>query len=234
MNAPTWLPAILAVVMLAISGYCVWRLAIARFLGMDTDYLHDAVLALLGLALAGMLVHWMRLFHPGTWAVVLAAAGIVALIQAAAHIRRAERPQQNRAVVRTAVVGAGGCAVAVYMLLAGVAPSAIKGSTAGQYTMAGMPGMYVDTTITYPALGLVFVVVLAGYAVTAVDRSSAPAVAAADRIDQPRPVPAPRAPAMRATVPQTPAPRMLAPRSVVVCQVAIAVTMAYAILAKLV
>jgi hypothetical protein len=216
MNEPAWLPAILAVAMLAVTGYCLWRIAMARPLGVTTDATHDAVLALLGLATAGMLVHWMHLLSPGTWAAVLGAAGIMALTHAAPQIRRGERVEAAdrarpaaRNSTRHALIGASGCAIAVYMLLAGVAPSTINGSTAGQYTMAGMPGMIKDTTITFPAIGLILVVVLAGYVVVDLDRSTGPADPEA-------------------------AARTLAPRSVAVCRVALAVTMAFAILAKLV
>ena len=57
--------------------------------------------------------------------------------------------------IRTRYALATGCAIAVDMLLAGVAPSTINGSTAGYYPMAGMTDMYKDATITYPVLGIV-------------------------------------------------------------------------------
>jgi hypothetical protein len=189
MNAPAWLPPILAALMLAVAAFTIWRTAMSRVLATagdaettsdpTTDLSTAIVVALLALATAGMLVHWMTLLRPGIWAVLLAVAGAWL-------------------VSRRAYVTAAGCAIGVYMLLAGVAPSTISGSTAGYYTMAGMPDMYKDTTITYPALGVALSVVLVGYAVVAVDRLSV----------------------------------KLNP--VLVCEVVIAVTMAYAILAKLV
>lgn len=209
MNAPAWLPPILAVAMLFVTAYCLWRIAVARLLGTSTDYANDAAVALLALATAGMLVHWMHVLTPGTWAALLAVAAATTL--AVNALRTRTRPAGH--VLTTAA----GCAIGVYMLLAGVAPSTISGSTAGYYTMAGMTDMYKDTTIAFPAVGIIFAVVLAGYAVIGLDGTSRPAGTAG------RPV-----------TDSSAARPALAPRSVVVCQVALAVVMAYAILAKLV
>ena len=210
MNAPAWLPPILAVAMLFITAYCLWRIAVARMLATSTDYANDAAVALLALATAGMLVHWMHVLTPGIWAALLAVAAVTTL--AVSALRRGARPAGH--VLTTAA----GCAIGVYMLLAGVAPSTISGSTAGYYTMAGMTDMYKDTTIAFPAVGVVFAVVLAGYAVLALDGTSRPTATAG------RP----------AITDSSVALPVLAPRSVAVCQVALAVVMAYAILAKLV
>jgi hypothetical protein len=200
LNAPAWLPVILAAVMLAVAAFSLWRIAMARVLGPSSanpDFAPDAVVLLLALATAGMLVRWMHLLNPGIWALLLCAAGVWLAF-------------------RSAVAAVAGCAIAVYMLLAGVAPSTINGSTAGSYTMAGMSDMYKDTTITFPALGIVLSVVLLGYAVTALDRLTPT-----------------RRPA-ESTPGATSAAQALAPRALVLCEVAIVVTMAYAILAKLV
>jgi hypothetical protein len=200
MNAPAWLPVILAAAMLAIAAYSLWRIAMARVLGPSSanpDFAHDAVVFLLALATAGMLVRWMHVLNPGIWALLLGVAGIWLAF-------------------RAAIAAVAGCAIAVYMLLAGVAPSTINGSTAGYYTMAGMSDMYKDTTITFPALGIILSVVLLGYAVTALDRLT-PSQSSAE-----------------STPGAASAAQALAPRALVLCEVAIVVTMAYAILAKLV
>ena len=202
MNAPAWLPVILAVVMLAVAAYSLWRIAMARVLGTPADFAHDTVVLLLALATAGMLVRWMHLLTPGIWALFLGIAGIYLALRATTRAGST----WTRATAATVT----GCAIAVYMLLAGVAPSTISGSTAGSYTMAGMADMYKDTTITFPALGIVLSVGLLGYAVTALDRLS---------------------PSQRSADERT---LTLAPRAIALCEVAIVVTMAYAILAKLV
>lgn len=216
MNAPVWLPAVLAALMLVIAAYSLWRIALARVLDAPVDLAHDAVTLLLAIATAGMLVRWMHVLSPGIWALLLGLAG-------AGTALRAARPNRDRGGKRTgpsspraAVAAAAGCAVAVYMLLAGVAPSTISGSTAGYYTMAGMPDMYKDTTITFPALGIVFALILLGYAIAVLDRLSPP----------PRPTEAGTGDSSVAVA--------LAPRTLALCEVAIVVTMAYAILAKLV
>lgn len=200
MNAPAWLPVILAAVMLGIAAYSLWRLAMSRVLDQPADLTQDAVVFLLALATAGMLVRWMHLLSRGVWALLLGAVGIGLAARAATG--------RGSSSAAGSVVAASGCAIAVYMLLAGVAPSTIQGSTAGYYTMAGMSDMYKDTTITFPALGIILSVVLAGYAVYALDH-----------------IPAPTG---------TTTARAFASRPLAVCQIAIAVTMAYAILAKLV
>ena len=221
MNAPSWLPPILAAVMLVIAGYNIWRLAVSRIYGTRTDYQLDIAQLLLSVATAGMLVKWMNLATPGFWALILAIAGLWLLLRATPQLQATSSQLGGTTrLSRASWVTAGGCAVAVYMLLAGVAPSTIQGSTAGEYTMAGMTDMYKDSTITYPTLGILLAVVLVVFAVAALDHvsrhdgpsgSSAQSAGSGDAIGW-----------------------LLAPRTSVLCGVALAVTMAYAILAKLV
>jgi Domain of unknown function (DUF5134) len=215
MNAPAWLPVILALLMIAIAGYSLWRMAMSRFLDMRSDLGHDAVVFLLAAATAGMLVRWMHVFRPGVWALLLAAAGVWFVARAVALGRG---PGEGRAggSTRPALAAAAGCAIGVYMLLAGVAPSTINGSTAGYYTMAGMSDMYKDTTITFPALGVILAVLLLGYAVATLDRISP----SQDRAE---------IASVEASV-----AGVLAPRTLALCEVVIVLTMAYAIFAKLV
>ncbi len=108
------------------------------------------------------------------------------------------------------------CAIVVYMFLAGVAPTTINGSTAGQYTMAGMDRMILDKTVTYPTIGLIFVVGLCFYAVGVLNQitplNAEPAESAETGTGS----------------------LMLAPRSVDVCRVLVVLVLAYAILTKLV
>lgn len=216
MNAPAWLPAILAALMLVIAGYSLWRIAMSRVLEVPSDFGHDAVVFLLALATAGMLVRWMHVLRPGVWALLLGAAGAWF---AARAVTGGPRPADGQALGsrRLELAATVGCAIGVYMLLAGVAPSTINGSTAGYYTMAGMSDMYKDTTIAFPALGIVLAIVLLGYAVATLDRISPS--------HDPVEVASGDAPA---------AARVLAPRTLALCEVLIVLTMAYAIFAKLV
>lgn len=192
MNAPTWLTALVATLMILVAAYSLWRLVISRAWGRPTDYETDALHLAVGVAAAGMVADWAHTLPRSVWAVLFAAGGVYF-------------------VVRKRWAPVAGCAVVLYMFLAGVAPTTIHGSTAGQYTMAGMDGMILDQTITYPAIGLIFVVGLCFYAVTVLDRI------------EPLSVDTGRG-----------NPLLLAPRSVDVCRIVIVLVLAYAILTKIV
>lgn len=215
MNAPAWLPVILAALMLVIAGYTLWRIAMSRLLGVPSDLEHDVVVFLLSVATAGMLVRWMHVLRPGLWALLLAAAGAWFAVRAV-RLGRGRAEARAGGAMRLASAATAGCAIGVYMLLAGVAPSTISGSTAGYYTMAGMSDMYKDTTITFPAVGIVLAVLLLCYAVASLDRISP----SQDRIE--------------VTSGDVSVTRVLAPRTLALCEVVIVLTMAYAIFAKLV
>jgi hypothetical protein len=192
MNAPTWLTAIIATLMILVAGYSAWRLAISRAWGRATDHESDALHLALGIAGAGMVADWAHTLPRPIWTVLFALGGVYFIVRK----RRME----------TAC-----CAVVVYMFLAGVAPTTIHGSTAGQYTMAGMDGMILDQTITYPSIGLIFVVGLCFYAVSVLNKI------------EPLSVDTGRG-----------NPLLLAPRSADVCRIVIVLVLAYAILTKLV
>jgi hypothetical protein len=216
-NAPSFLPVVISVLMLLVAVYAAWRLAFARLLERATDVETDLLHLAVGLAGAGMVAHWAQTLPHVAWTAVFAAGTgyfAVRLARARGEARRAP------------AVHAGLCAVVLYMLTAGVGPSTIHGSTAGMYTMAGMPGMSKDPTITFPGIGLVAVAALAFYAVTVLSRISPP------EPGTPR-IPAPAKAAAPAPVPDR-VGALLAPRSVALCRVALALVLAYAILSKLV
>lgn len=204
MNAPVFLPAALSILLIAVAGYALWRLVAARALGLSSDIEADLLLVCAGVAGAGLLSNWAGTLPRAGWAGVFAAA--CCYFAARAVLARDDARRRARAAAH-----ACGCVVLVYAFLAGVAPSTIKGSTAGNYVMAGMPGMIVDTTVAFPALGLVCVAAITFYCVSVVARLDPTAAAAS---------PKPRA--------------GFAPRSVEACRVLIALALAYAILAKLV
>ncbi|HET9173455.1 MAG TPA: DUF5134 domain-containing protein [Actinospica sp.] len=192
MNAPGWLTALVAILVISAAAYSLWRLVISRVWGRGTDYETDALHLAVGVAAAGMVADWAHTLPRPVWAVLFAAAAVYFLARRRwAHF--------------------AGSAVVVYMFLAGVAPTTIHGSTAGQYTMAGMDGMILDQTITYPTIGLIFVVGLCFYAVTVLNAIE-PLSADTGRGN----------------------PLLLAPRSVDVCRVVIVLVLAYAILTKIV
>ena len=216
MNAPAWLPVILAALMLVIAAYSLWRIVMSRLLEVPSDLGRDVVVFLLAVVTAGMLVHWMHVLRPGLWALLLAATGAWLTFRAAFLGGRPASEARAGGSTRLMLAAAAGCGIGVYMLLAGVAPSTINGSTAGYYTMAGMSDMYKDTTIAYPALGIVFALLLLGYAVATLDRIS------------------PSQGPVGAETGDTSIVRILAPRTLALCEVMIVLTMAYAIFAKLV
>ena len=49
MNAPSWLPAILAALMLVIAAFCIWRIAMSRVLETPENIGHDVVVVHLAL-----------------------------------------------------------------------------------------------------------------------------------------------------------------------------------------
>lgn len=220
MNAPTWLTDLLVVLLLAIAGFFVWRMAVATTWRRRADYPSDALHALAALAVAETQVKWIRTLPRPAWAAVFAAAAVYfAVVSVRAHRRADGIAARNRGAADS------GLAVAlVYMFTAGVAPSALSGSSAGTVVMAGMPGMMMDSTVHYPTLGLLLVVAAIGYTVVLLDRLSVarravvdgPGGAPLDPMDRPGPLP------------------MLAPRAVECCRIALLLAVAYAILTKLV
>ena len=212
MNAPIWLSNLLSILALALAGFSLWRLLIARAWNRTTDYESDVLHLLAGIAAAGLISNWAHTLPHALWTGLFAAAGVYLLARAAlVWDTVGER--------RRLLGGAACCAVLVYMFAAGVAPSTLNGSTAGQYTMAGMPGMIMDQTISYPSIGLILVVGMAFGAVVLVNRAGS--------------LPAPR-PVAAVGGPHDGAPVALAPRSVLICRVVLLLVMAYAILSKLV
>lgn len=212
MNAPAWLSNLFSILMIALACYALWRLLIARAWGRAVDYETDGLHLLAGLAAGGLITSWARTLPRPAWAVVFVVVGIYFAVRAAQMWDEAGRR-------RRLLGGFGCCAVLVYAFTAGVAPSTLNGSTAGQHTMAGMPGMILDQTERFPALGLVFVVALAFAAVVVVNRAgSMPTAEQAAQVGGPK----------------DGALGVLTPRVAEVCRVLLLLTLAYVILSKLV
>jgi len=209
-NAPTWLTGLVSTLMVFVAGYSLWRLAICRAWGRVTDYESDVLHLAVGIAGAGLVADWAHTLPRPVWTGLFIVGGVYFAVRTyrgwSDHVARA------KLLAHTAC-----CAILVYMFLAGVAPSTLSGSTAGQYTMAGMPGMIMDQTISYPTIGLVLVVGLCFYAVAVLNQMKPPgedASAATDEADG--------------------GSLVLAPRSVDACRIVIVLVLAYAILTKLV
>ena len=221
MNAPNWLTALVSTLMIFVAGYSAWRLAISKAWSRATDYESDILHLAVGVAAAGLIAKWAHTMPRPVWTVLFIAGGVYFAVRT--YRNWSDRVQRAKLLAHTAC-----CAILVYMFLAGVAPSTLSGSTAGQYTMAGMPGMILDSTITYPAIGLIFAVGLCFYAVVVLNQikplnedaeAVAPSVAGGSRGDSGS---------------GSDRGLMLAPRSVDACRIVIVLVLAYAILTKLV
>lgn len=214
MSAPAWLPPLLAALMLAVAAFLLWRLCVAVAFEYAVDLVADVFYIAAAVAVAGMLVAWMRTLAPGAWALVFTLASAWFAVRAV-HARRVGDIETFRSAATNLLVALA----LVYMPLAGVAPSAIRGSSAGMYSMAGMPGMSRDTTIHLPALGLLLVVCALGYIVLVLDRLSTVA---------------PGAGVGAAAAQQHTARMTMTPRLFACCRILMLAIMAYDTLAKLV
>ena len=225
MNAPTWLTALVAALMVLVATYSVWRLAVARLWERATDYETDILNLAIGVAGAGLVASWAHTLPRSAWTVVFALGGVYFAV-------RTYRAWSDTAVRGRLLAHTACCAIIVYMFLAGVAPTTIQGSTAGQFTMAGEQGMILDQTITFPAIGLVFVVGLCFYAVTVLNRIE-PLTSVTAEAAEPEDLDEGFG-SMDGTGTGGGVGLMLAPRSVEVCRIVIALVLIYAILTKLV
>lgn len=228
MNAPTWLTDLLVALLLVIMGFFAWRMLAARGWQRRADYPRDALYALAALAVAETQAKWLSTLPRPMWAVLFALAATFFATNAVRAYRGSTAGTRTGTDMVTAwrrsALDAGVSMVLVYMFTAGVAPSTLSGSTAGMVVMAGMPGMIILHPVRYPTLGLALAAGLLGYVVIALDRLSArrAAVGAVDAgvdvdpMDRPGPLP------------------LLAPRAAQACELALALVMAYAIVAHLV
>ena len=203
MNAPAWLTALVSTLMILVAAYSAWRLAISRLWERATDYESDLLHLALGIAGAGMVAAWARTLPRPAWTTLFIAGALYFAFRT--YRNWDDRPRRAKLLAQTST-----CAIVVYMLLAGVAPSTIHGSSAGMYTMAGMPGMIVDQTLTFPTIGLIFVVGLCFYAVAVLNQITPLGEGGSGGTG------------------------VLAPRSVDICRIVIALVLVYAILTKLV
>jgi len=182
-----WLADILAGVMIATTIYCITRIVVARVTRRPAEHDVDAVHAVMGVAMAGMLVASLKTLPADVWAAVFAAAAawyawqIVASYQASgagSGQRAANAAHRHHHLPHLAMCGA-----MVYMLLA--APSVMSSSngSAGGMGMGGSP-----MGARFPFLALVLTLALVGFVVWDTDRLSrlprlAPALALNPRVE---------------------------------------------------
>jgi Domain of unknown function (DUF5134) len=231
---PSWLAGPLAVVMIGTAVYCVSRLAAAWRWRRPAEYDVDAAHALMGVAMAGMLLPRLNPFGTGGWEVIFGVAaawfGGRALRQYLARRRAGDQAQHLHYLHHLLASGA-----MLYMLAcaAGAAGVPMAGPA-----MAGMPGSP-GTAAGPPSLTLGLALALFAGVIWAVDqlftRPAPAAVAAAGHpaavpAAGPAPVPAAAATAGSAVAG---ARRPMSPRLAACCEIAMGVTMSYMLITML-
>jgi len=240
MAGQPWLADTFAGVMLVTAAYCLARLAISWRQGRRTDRQVDAIHVLMGVAMAGMLVPRLRVFWAGGWEVIFGAATLWFGWLAVREYRRRTalgrcRPHHAQHAL--------GCAAMVYMFAA-VTTTVRAASDAG---LGGMGG-----GARFPTLALVLAVALFGYVVWTADRLPAlarvSALAAGPAARAAAAVPATAVPVdgarLAAVGPAGDGPTPtgsgsagsgppLSPRLAACCEIAMGVTMGYALILML-
>jgi Domain of unknown function (DUF5134) len=230
---PSWLTGILAALMIATAAYCVSRLIISRTTGRAAEHDVDLAHAVMGVAMAGMLVTRLNPLPNQVWAVLFggATAWFGWRVTRAYRARRAAGHHVPHLVM---------CGAMVYMLLAVAVVR--SGSAAGRMAMGGTGGHF-------PVLALAFSLFMFGYVVWEADRL--PALAAVRPAPAPAPADGPGAAAgdlshpghatrpgrsgtmgmmgTRGTLSRGP----LSPRLAACCQIAMGITMGYMLILML-
>jgi len=244
MGGPSWLAWTFASVVLVVAAYCLTRLLASWRQRRPSDRRVDGIHVLMGVAMAGMLVPRLRVFWTGGWEVVF---GIGTLWFAWLAIREFRgrptaggRPGHHLQHVLA-------CGAMLYMFLAADTVAKARGSA-----MSGMAA----GAAHLPTLALVLAFALFGYVIWTADRLSslAPVAALAARV-APAPLFAEASAGGRASfaaaggeggdngqvppsrgqqVPPSQARRVpLSPRLAACCEIAMGVTMGYALILML-
>jgi hypothetical protein len=176
MAGPTWLAGIFAAVIILTAAYSASRLAVSRLQGRATEFDADALHAVMGAAMAGMLVPRLNVLPGGVWAAVF---GIAAAWFGwhALRARDAGEPAGSRS--RYPVPHLIECVAMVYMLLPVDGPrSARRGAGMAMTGMGASahPG-------SFAALAVVLALFMLGYVVWTTDRLTALARAKAVAAD---------------------------------------------------
>jgi hypothetical protein len=206
MAGPSWLAGILATVMLATAAYCVGRLVISRARRRAAERDVDAVHAVMGVAMAGMLVTRLNPLPNAVWAVLFGGATAwfgwrISIARLSGGRRTGTTGHMPGHHVPHLVM----CGAMVYMLLAVAVVR--SGSAAGRMAMAAAGAHF-------PVLALVLAVFMFGYVMWQADR-----------------LPAVTALAARTAGGGQGAP--LSPRLAACCQMGMGITMGYMLIMML-
>ncbi len=173
MAGPSWLADTLAVVMIATAIYCFSRLVAARRWRRPTDYDVDGVHIFMGVAMAGMLVPRLNPFWDSGWEVIFGAAAAWFGWQTFRGYR--SQLAVGRRWVAHHLQHLVACGAMLYMFLAVSAAKAVGSGSA--MAMGGASG----SATRFPTLALVFALALVGYVIWTADRFTSLAPVAALR-----------------------------------------------------
>ena len=169
MAGPSWLAWMFASAMIAISAYCLTRLAASWRLRRPTDHRVDGMHVLMGVAMAGMLVPRLRVFWTGGWEVIFA-VGVAWFGWLAIREFRGRPTVGGRPGHHLQHVLACGAMLYMYLAVATVVKAAAGGAAMGGMAAGGAH---------FRTLALVLAVALIGYVVWTADRLSSLAPVAA-------------------------------------------------------
>jgi Domain of unknown function (DUF5134) len=159
MAGPSWLAGVLAAVMILTAGHAASRLAASRVLRVATEADADGLHALMGTAMAGMLLPQLRVLPSSAWAVIFGAAAAWFAASILHAGRTAPRPWQCRFPLPHLVE----CMAMLYMLLALPARQGTPGMA--------MPAMAAPGAApSFPVLALVLALFMLGYLLWTTDR----------------------------------------------------------------
>jgi hypothetical protein len=178
MAGPSWLAGAFAAIMIVTAAYSAGRLAISRLRGQATELDADAVHAVMGVAMAGMLMPQLTVLPDSAWAAVF---GIAAAWFGWHAIRAKGMAIPGGSRCRYPVPHLIECAAMLYMLLPVHAPPTARAGTgmamAGMSPAAGPAG-------SFPALAVVLALIMLGCIVWTTDRLAALARAGTAAPDQ--------------------------------------------------
>jgi Domain of unknown function (DUF5134) len=166
MTGPSWLTGTFAAVMILTAAYSASRLAVSRLRRQATEFDADTLHAVMGAAMAGMLVPRLNVLPDGAWVAVF---GMGAAWFGWHALRAAGLGISGGSPCRFPVPHLIECVAMIYMLLAVRGPRPVQGGTpmpmAGMGASAGPAG--------FPALAAVLALFMLGYIVWTTDRLTA-------------------------------------------------------------
>jgi hypothetical protein len=166
MAGPSWLAGTFAAVMILTAAYSASRLAVSRLRRQATEFDADALHAVMGAAMAGMLVPRLNVLPDGAWVAVF---GIAAAWFGWHALPAAGLGISGGSLCRFPVPHLIECIAMLYMLLAVYGPRAVRGGTS--MPMAGMGAS--AGPVGFPALAAVLALFMLGYIVWTTDRLTA-------------------------------------------------------------